>query len=128
MLDRDAPPMPWIRLCARARPSASDALDTETCELCRELPPLPEPEPELVFRDLERERKAPLIRASEVALPLREPNTDALGLGWEEGGERRPTESSRSRASSEPSGEGCPERDGRSSSRSDSGTTSEPML
>ena len=128
MLDRDAPPMPWIRLCARARPSASDALDTETCELCRELPPLPEPEPQLVFRDLEHEQKAPLIRASEVALPLREPNTDALGLGWEEGGERRPTESSRSRASSEPSGEGCPERDGRSSSRSDSGTTSEPML
>jgi hypothetical protein len=35
-------------------PSASDALDTETCELCREL--LPDPEPELVFH--ERERKA----------------------------------------------------------------------
>ena len=81
MLDRDAPPMPWIRLCARARPSASGALDTETWELCRELPPLPEPEPELSFRDRERERKAPPIRVREVALPLREPSRDALGLG-----------------------------------------------
>ena len=80
MLDRDALPMPWIKLCVRARPSASDALDTETCELCRELA-LPEPEPELVFRDRERGRKAPLIRAREVALPLREPSKDALGLG-----------------------------------------------
>ena len=73
--------MPWIRLCARARPRASDALDTETWELCRELPPLPEPEPVLVFRERERERKAPLIRAREVELPLREPSKDALGLG-----------------------------------------------
>jgi hypothetical protein len=45
-----------------------DALDTETCELCRELPLLPEPEPEPVFR--EREREAPLIHARDVALPL----------------------------------------------------------
>ena len=37
-------------------------------------------------------------------------------------------ESSRMRASSEPSGEGCPEQGGRSSSRSDSCKTSEPML
>ena len=81
MLDRDALPMPWIRLCARARPSASDALDTETCELWRELAPLPEPEPELLFRERERERKTPLIRVREVALPLREPRRDALGLG-----------------------------------------------
>ena len=48
--------------------------------MCRELPPLPEAEPELVFRERERERKAPLICAREVELPLREPNTDALGL------------------------------------------------
>lgn len=127
MLDRDALPMPWIKLCVRARPSASDALDTETCELCRELA-LPEPEPELVFRERERGRKAPLSRAREVALPLREPSRDALGLGWEDGAERRPTESSRSRASSEPSGDGCPERDARSDSRSNSGESSEPML
>jgi hypothetical protein len=80
MLDLDALPMPWIRLCARARPSASDALDTDTWELCRELA-LPEPEPELVFRERERGRKAPLIRARDVALPLREPSRDALGLG-----------------------------------------------
>jgi hypothetical protein len=58
MVDRNAPPMP--RPCARARPSASDALDTETWELCRELPPLPEPEPELVFRKRDREWKVPL--------------------------------------------------------------------
>jgi len=71
-----------MRLCARARPSASDALDTETWKLCRELPPLPpEAEPELVFRERERERRAPLIRAREVGLPLREPSNDALGLG-----------------------------------------------
>ena len=70
MLERDAPPMPWIRLCTRARPSARGALDTETWELCRELPPLPEPEPVLVFRGREREQKAPLIHAREVALPL----------------------------------------------------------
>ena len=57
------------------------ALDTETCELCRELPPLPEAEPELSFRERERAQKAPLIRAREVALPLREPSNDALGLG-----------------------------------------------
>jgi hypothetical protein len=81
MLDRDAPPMPRIRLCARARPSASDALETETWELCRELPPLPEAEAELVFREQDRERKAPQIRARKVALPLRKPSNDALGLG-----------------------------------------------
>ncbi len=52
---------------------------------------LSEPEPELVFCDLKCEGKAPLIRASEVALPLRKPSADALGLGREEGGERRPT-------------------------------------
>jgi len=68
-----------IRLCVRACPSASDALDTETCELCREFPPLPEPE--LVFRKRERERKALLIHMREVELPLREPSNDALGLG-----------------------------------------------
>jgi len=51
MLERDVPPM---RLCAWARPSTSDSLDTEPCELCREL--LPDPELELEFR--ERERKA----------------------------------------------------------------------
>ncbi|KAF8500345.1 hypothetical protein F5888DRAFT_1378570 [Russula emetica] len=77
MLDRNAPPMP--RLCAWARPSASDALDTEICELCHELP-LPVPEPKLVFCERERERKAPLIRARKVALPLCEPSNDALGL------------------------------------------------
>ena len=81
MLDHEAPPMPWIRLCAWARPSANDALDTETWELCRELPLLPEPESVLVFRERERERKAPLIRAREVELPLREPSKDTLGLG-----------------------------------------------
>jgi len=81
MLDRDAPSMPWIRLCVRARPSARGALDTETWELCRELPPLPEPEHELSFRDRERERKALPIRVREVALPLREPSRDGLGLG-----------------------------------------------
>src|SRR5216684_4028987 len=86
MLDRDAPPMPWIRLCVRARPSANDALDTETCELCRELPPLLEPEPELVFRDLERERKALQIRASEVALPLREPIE--VRMPWDSAGRK----------------------------------------
>jgi hypothetical protein len=60
-----------------ARPSASDALDGETWELCRGLPLLPEPEPELVCRERDRERKAPLIRAREVVLPLREPRRDA---------------------------------------------------
>ena len=46
------------------------------CEL-----PRPEAEPELVFRERERDRKAPLIRARDAALPLREPSKDALGLG-----------------------------------------------
>ena len=56
-----------------ARPGcAADALN---------LPPLPEPEPVLVFREREREREAPLIRAREVALPLREQSKDALGHG-----------------------------------------------
>jgi hypothetical protein len=83
MLDRNAPPMPRIRLCARPHPSARDVLDTGTWELCRELPPLPEAEAELVFRERERERKAPLIRAREVELlvPFREPWRDALRLG-----------------------------------------------
>ena len=80
--------------CALAHPSASDALDAETCELCRELPPLPEAESELIFRERERERKAPLICAREVELPSREPDTYALGFG-EDGGESRLAESSR---------------------------------
>jgi hypothetical protein len=42
--------------------------------------------------------------------------------------ESRPTESSRSRALSGSSGEGCPERDAWSSSWSDSGKTSEPRF
>ena len=49
--------------------------------MCRELPPLGAPELELVFREREREWKAPLIRAREVELPLRETSNDALGLG-----------------------------------------------
>ena len=61
--------------------AASDALDTEKWNLCCELPPRGEPEPELVFREREQERKAPLIHAREVELPLREPSIDALGLG-----------------------------------------------
>jgi hypothetical protein len=65
----------------RAHPSASDALDTETWELCRELPPLPEHERELAFHERERVRKVLPIHAREVALPLREPSNDALGLG-----------------------------------------------
>ena len=52
MLECDAPPVLWMRLCAWAHPSASDALDTETCNLCREL--LPDPQPELVFHECER--------------------------------------------------------------------------
>jgi hypothetical protein len=52
MLERDVPPMLWMRLCARARPSASDMLDTKTCKLCREL--LPDPELELEFRQREQ--------------------------------------------------------------------------
>jgi len=127
MLERDAPPMLCMRLCARAR----DTFDSETCELCRELAPLPVPpdvDPELVCRERERDLNAPPILASEAVLPLREPSREARGLGCEDGGESRPTESSRSRASSEPSGDGWPERDGRSSSRSDSGNGSEPTL
>jgi len=51
-------------------------LDSEMCELCRELGGLPKldpvPEPELVYREREREHRpnALLMRASEVALPL----------------------------------------------------------
>jgi hypothetical protein len=45
------------------------------------------------------------ILASEAVLPLRKPRREALGLGCDEGGDRRPTGSSRSRASSEPSGD-----------------------
>jgi hypothetical protein len=48
--------------------------------------------PELVFRERERERKAPLIRVEEVELPLREPSNDALGLGRDEGAESKPTD------------------------------------
>ena len=140
-LEREAPAMLCMRLCARARcpPNASDTLDNETCESFRELAPLPVPvpvpvpvaaDPELVCRDRERGRNAPLIRAREAALPLRErddePRSDTRGLDWDEAGDRRPTESSRSRASSEPSGDGWSERDARSwsSSRSEP----EPML
>lgn len=61
-------------------PEANDALDTETWELCHELPPLPEPEPVLVFCERERERKVQLIHAREVVLLLREPRRDAQGL------------------------------------------------
>jgi hypothetical protein len=128
MLERGAPPMLWMRLWARARPSVRDALDTKTRESWRELAPLPVPEPELVFRERERGRKAPLLRASDVALPLREPSRDALGLSCEDEGDRRPTESSRSRASSEPSGDDWPERDARSSLRSSSSRSSEAAL
>jgi hypothetical protein len=46
--------------------------------LCRKLP-LPEPEPELVFFERGRDRKAPLIRARVAALPLREPSNDSPG-------------------------------------------------
>ena len=53
--------MPWKRLCAHARPSASYALDTDTCE---ELAPLPEPE--LVFCEGER---TPCPRSSSRAAP-----------------------------------------------------------
>ena len=124
-LERDAPAMLCMRLCARARwlPSARETLDNETCESCRELAPLPVPvpvpEPELVCRERERGRKATLMRASEAPLPLRErepPRRDTRGLDWDEDGERRPTESSRSRASRDPSGDGWSERDARSSS------------
>ena len=68
------------RRCLNLAVFASDALETETWELCGKLPPLPEAEPELAFRERERERKAPLFRAREVALPFREPSNDALGL------------------------------------------------
>jgi hypothetical protein len=44
MLDRDTLPIPWMRLYARARPSASDALYTNASEELASLP-----EPELVF-------------------------------------------------------------------------------
>ena len=102
------------------------------CELCRELGGLPGldpvPEPELVCHERERERRpnALLMRASEAALPLWERglSRDTRGLEWDEDGESRPTESSRSRTSMEPSGEGWSERDARSSSRSEP----EPML
>ena len=49
--------------------------------LCLELQPLPELEPVSVFRERERVRKAPLNRASAVALLLREPSRNALKLG-----------------------------------------------
>jgi hypothetical protein len=136
-LERDAPAMLSMRLCARARcTSTSDTLYNETCELCRELAPLPVPvpvpvpvpEPELICHDRERRWNVPLIRAGEAALPFRErdePRNDTRGLDWDEAGERRPTESSRSRASSEPSGDGWSERDVRSSS---SRSEPEPML
>jgi hypothetical protein len=65
----------------RAHPSTSDALDTETWELCRELPPLPEHERELAFHKCKRVQKVLPIHARKVALPLREPSNDALGLG-----------------------------------------------
>jgi hypothetical protein len=101
ILERDGLPMLWMRLWARTRPKCKDALEIETCELCRE-PALPVLETELVFRDHKCGRKAPLICARNVALPLREPSRDALGLGRDEGENKRPTGSSRSRASSEP--------------------------
>ena len=87
------------------------------CKLCRELGGLPEldpvPEPELVCR--ERRPNALLMRASEAVLPLWERglSKDTRGLEWDEDGESRPTESSRSRTSMEPSEEGWSERDTR---------------
>jgi hypothetical protein len=57
-----------LNQAVRARPSASDALETETWELCRELSPLPpeaEPEPPVVFCERERERNALVIRVKE---------------------------------------------------------------
>ena len=63
----------------QAHPSISDALETETRK-CRELLPLPQAEPELVFREREREQNVPLIHARDVALPLRKPSNDALEL------------------------------------------------
>ena len=49
-------------------------------KLCHELTPPPEAKAELVFRERERERKAPPIRAKEIAQPLHEPRRDTLGL------------------------------------------------
>ena len=128
MLERGAPPMLWMRLWARACLSVRDVLDTKTRESWRELAPLPVPEPELVFHERERGWKVLLLRASDVALPLCEPSRDALGLSCEDEGDRRPTESSRSRASSEPSGDDWPEWDARSSLRSSSSRSSEAAL
>ena len=54
--------------CVQACLGVSDALETEPWELCRELAPLPEAEPELIFREREREQKALLIRAKEAEL------------------------------------------------------------
>lgn len=80
MLDLDAPPIPCMRLWARAR----DTFDSETWELCRELAPLPDADPELVCRERERDLNAPLILASEAVLPLREPSNEARGLGCDD--------------------------------------------
>jgi hypothetical protein len=82
MLDHDALPIACTRLCACARPSASDTFDTETCKLCRELAPPPvlvavPPDPELVCRKREWDQNAVPILASEAALPLHEPGREA---------------------------------------------------
>ncbi len=61
MLDYNVLPMPWIRLCTQAQPNTSNMLDSEMCELCCELPLLPEPESKLVFCNLEHEWKVLLI-------------------------------------------------------------------
>ena len=90
MLDRDdAPPILCMRrLCASVSPSPSDTLAAETSELCREPAPVPlsvPSDPELVYRERDRDLNAPLILASKAALPFREPRRVTLGLGCDEG-------------------------------------------
>jgi hypothetical protein len=54
--------------------------------------------------------------------------TEALGLGCDEGGDWRPTESLHSPALSEPSGNNWPECNGQSSLQSGLSTGSEPIM
>jgi hypothetical protein len=131
MLDHDVLPIPCMRLSACAQPSTSDTLDKETCKLCHELTPLPVPvplDPELICHEHEQDLNVLLILVSKAVLPLHEPGREALGLGCDKGGDRRPTESSHLPTSSEPSGDGWPECNGQSSSWSSSGTGSEPTM